>query len=66
MAGNTDRNSSDYVVAKKDQTSRPTEGVTSPTPSRHSVIQLHLDSELSKYQLQPDRSRYPMPDYTPS
>ena len=33
MAGNTDRNSSDYVVPKKDQTSRPTEGATSPAPS---------------------------------
>ena len=38
MAGNTDRNPSDYVVPKEDQTSRPTEGVTSPAPSRHSVM----------------------------
>ena len=65
MAGNKDRNSSDYVVTKKDQTSRPTEGVTSPVPSRHSVMQLHLDSQPSKYQLQPDRSRYLIPDDIP-
>ena len=58
MAGNMDRNTSEYVVPKEDQTSRPTEGVTSPAPSRHSVMQLHLDSQSSKYRLQPDQSGY--------
>ena len=47
------------------QTSRPMEGVTSPAPSRHSVMQLHLDSQASNYQSQPDRSRYPIPDDIP-
>ena len=41
------------------------EGVTSPAPSKHSVMQLHLDSQPSNYQLQPDRSRYPIPDDIP-
>ena len=45
--------------------SRPTEGVTSPAPSRHSVMQLHLYSQSSKYQLQPDQSGYPVPDGIP-
>ena len=45
MAGNTIRNSSANAVPKKDQTSRPMEGVTSPAPSGHSVMQLHLDSQ---------------------
>ena len=65
MAGNTIRNSSDLAVPRKDQTSRPMEGVTSPAPSRHSVMQLHLDSQPSSYQLQPDRSRYLIPDEIP-
>ena len=65
MAGNTYRNPSDYVVHKEDQTSRPTEGVTSPAPSRHSVMQLHLDSQSSKYRLQPDQSGYPVLDGIP-
>ena len=65
MAGNTVRNSSDHAVHKKDQTSRHMEGVTSPALSRHSLIQLHLDSQPSNYQSRPDRSRYPIPDDIP-
>ena len=42
----------EYVVPKEDQTSRPTVGVTSPAQSMNSVMQLHLDSQSSKYQLQ--------------
>ena len=64
-AANTIRNSSDHVVPQKYQTSRPMEGVTSPAPSRHSVMQLNLDSQPSSYQSQPDRSRYPIPDDIP-
>ena len=41
------------------------EGVTSPAPARRSVTQLHLDSQPSSYQSQPDRSRYPMSDNIP-
>ena len=65
MAGNMIRNSSDLAVPQKNQTGRPMEGVTSPAPSRHSVTQLHLDSQPSSYQSQPDRSRYPISDDMP-
>ena len=41
------------------------EGVTSPAPSRNLVMQLHLDSQPSNYQSQPDQSRYPIPDDIP-
>ena len=65
VAGNMIRNSSYLAVPQKDQTSRPMEGVTSPAPSRHSVTQLHLDSQPSSYQSQPDWSRYPISDDIP-
>ena len=65
MAGNRIRNSSDLAVPQKDQTGRPMESVTSPAPSRCSVTQLHLDSQPSSYQSQPDQSRYPMSDNIP-
>ena len=48
MAGIMNWNQSEYVVPKENQTSRPTEGVTSPAPLRHSVMQLHLDSQHSR------------------
>ena len=53
------------MVSEKDQTSRPTEGVTSPAPSGHSVMQLHLDSQHSRNKLKPDQSGYPVSDDTP-
>ena len=65
MAGNMIRNSSDLAVPQIDQTGRPMEGVTSPALSRRSVTQLHLDSQPSSYQSQPDRSIYPMSDDIP-
>ena len=65
MAGNMDWNPSEYVVPKEDQTSRPTEGVTSPAPLRHSMMQLHLDSQPSRNKLKPDQSGDPVPDDTP-
>ena len=65
MAGNMNWNPSEYVVPKEDQTSRPTEGVTSPAPLRHSVMQLHLDSQPSINKLKPDQSGDPVPDDTP-
>ena len=65
MAGNMDWNPSEYVVPKEDQTSRPTDGVTSPAPLRHSVMQLHLDSQPSRNKLKPDQSGDPVPDDTP-
>ena len=65
MAGNMDWNPSEYAISEKDQTSRPTEGVTSPAPSGHSVMQLHLDSQHSRNKLKPDQSGYPVPDDTP-
>ena len=65
MPGNMIRNSSDLAVPQKDQTGRPMEGVTSPTPSRCSVTQLHLDSQPSGYQPMPDRPRYPILDDMP-
>ena len=65
MAGNMIRNSSDLAVPQKDQTGRHMEGVTSPAPSRRLVTQLHLDSQPSSYQSQPDWSRYPMSDDIP-
>ena len=58
-------NPSEYAVSEKDQTSRPTEGVTSPAQSGHSVMQLHLDSQHSRNKLKPDQSGYPVPDDTP-
>ena len=58
MAGNTDWNPSDYVVPKEDQTSRPTVKAFSDAVAPG-------DSQSSKYQLQPDRSRYPIPDDIP-
>ena len=60
MAGNMDWNPSEYVVPKENQTRRPTEGVTSPAPLRHSVMQLHLDSQPSR-----NKSGDPVPDDTP-
>ena len=65
MAGNMDWNPSECVVPKENQTSRPTEGVTSPAPLRHSVMQLHLDSQPSRHKLKPDQSGDPVPDDTP-
>ena len=53
-AGNMYWNPSEYAVSEKDQTSRPTEGVTSPAPSGNSVMQLHLDSQHSRNKLKPD------------
>ena len=64
MAGNMIRNSSDLAVPQRDQTGRPMEGVTSPAPSRHSVTQLHLDSQPSGYKSMPDQPRYPISDDT--
>ena len=65
MAGNMDWNPSEYVVPKENQTRRPMEGVTSPARLRHSVMQLHLDSQPSRNKLKPDQSGDPVPDDTP-
>ena len=65
MAGNMIKNSSDFAVPQKYQTGRPTEGVTSPAPSRRSVMQLHLDSQPSGYKSMPDRPRYLISDDAP-
>ena len=65
MAGNMDWNPPEYAVSEKDQTSRPTEGVTSPAPAGDSVMQLHLDSQHSRNKLKPDQSGYPVSDDTP-
>ena len=59
------RKASYLAVPQKDKTSQPMKGVTSPAPSRHSAMQLHLDSQPSSYQSQPDRSRYPISDDIP-
>ena len=64
MPGNMDWNPPEYAVSEKDQTSRPTEGVTSPAPSGHSVMQLHLDSQHSRNKLKLDQSGYPVSDDT--
>ena len=40
------------------------EGVTSPAPLRHSVMQLHLDSQPNRNKLKPDQSGDPVPDDT--
>ena len=61
MAGIVNWNQSEYVVPKEDQASRPTEGVTSPAPLRHSLMQLHLDSQPSRNKLKPDQSGDPVP-----
>ena len=55
----------EFAVPKKDQTSRPMEGVTSPAPLGHSVMRLHLDSQPSRNKLKPDQSGCPVPDDTP-
>ena len=65
MAGNRMRNSSDVAISQKDTTSRPMEGVTSPTPSRRLVMLLHLDSQPSGYKLRPDWPRDPISDDVP-
>ena len=65
MAGIMNWNQSKYVIPKEDQTSRPTEGVTSPAPLRHTVMQLHLDSQSSRNKLKPDQSGDPVPDDIP-
>ena len=65
MAGNRMRNSSDVAVPQKDQTGRPMEGVTSPTPSRRSVTPLHFDSQPSGYKSMPDWPRDPVSDDIP-
>ena len=65
MAGNRMMNSSDVAIPQIDQTGRPMEGVTSPTPSRHSVTPLHLDSQPSGYKLMPDWPRDPISDDIP-
>ena len=62
MAGNMIRNS-DVVVPQKDQIGRPTEGVTSLAASRHSVTQLHLDSQPSGYKSMSDRPTYLISDH---
>ena len=64
MAGNRMRNSSDVAIPHKDPTGQPMEGVTSPTPSRHSVT-LHLDSQPSGYKSMPDWPRHPISDDIP-
>ena len=65
MAGNMDWNPPEYAVSEKDQTSRHTEGVTSPAPSGHSVMQtVNLDSQHSRNKLKPDQSGYPVSDDT--
>ena len=56
IAGNLYWNPSDYVVHIEEQTRRPTEGVTSPAPLRHSVMQFHLDSHPGGNKLKPDHS----------
>ena len=65
MASNMDWNPSEYAVPEADKTSRHTEGVTSPAPLGHSVMQLHLDSQPSRNKLKPEQSGYPVPDDTP-
>ena len=65
MAGNRMRNSSDVAISQKDTTGRPMEGITSPTPSRHSVTLLHLDSQPSGYKSMPDGPRDPISDDIP-
>ena len=65
MAGNMDWNPSEYVVPNEEQTRRPTEGVTSPAPLRHSVMQFHLDSQHSRNKLKPDQSGDPVPNDAP-
>ena len=65
IAGNMDWNPSDYVVHNDKQTRRPTEGVTSPAPVRHSVMQFHLDSQPGRIKLKPDQSGDPWPNGTP-
>ena len=65
MAGNRMRNSSDVAIPQKDQTGRPMEGVTSPTPSRRLVTPLHFDSQPSGYKSMPDWQRYPISDDIP-
>ena len=54
IAGNMDWNPSEYVLT-------PTEGVTSPAPLRHSVMQFHLDSQPGRNKLKPDQSGDPLP-----
>ena len=61
MAGNRIRNRSRGSTERSDWSTC----VTSPALSRYSVTQLHLDSQVSSYQSQPDRSRYPMSDNIP-
>ena len=65
MAGNMDWNPSEYVVHNEEQTRRPREGVTSPAPLRHSVMQFHLDSQPGRNKLKPDQSGDPLPNETP-
>ena len=65
IAGNMDWNPSEYVVHIEEQTRRPTEGVTSPAPLRHSVMQFHLDSQPGRNKLKPDQSGDPLPNGTP-
>ena len=60
-----DWNPSDYVVHNDEQTRRHTEGVTSPAPVRHSVMQFHLDSQSGIIKLKPDQSEDPWPNGTP-
>ena len=62
MACNMDWNTSEYAVPEEDLTSRPMEGVTSPAPLGHSVVQLHLDSQPSRNKLKPDQSGDPVPN----
>ena len=65
IAGNMDLNPSKYVVHIEEQTRRPTEGVTSPAPVRHSVMQFHRDSQPGRNKLKPDQSGDPLPNGTP-
>ena len=65
IAGNRMRNSSDVAISQKDMTGRHMEGVTSPTPSRHSVTLLHLDSQPSGHKSMPDWPKDPISDDIP-
>ena len=60
-----DWNPSEYVVHIDEQTRRPMEGLTSPAPVRHSVMQFHLDSQPGRNKLKPDQSGDPWPNGTP-
>ena len=55
--------SGQHLVCNTDPGKVP--AILSPAPLRHSVMQLHLDSQPSRNKLKPDQSGDPVPDDTP-